>query len=477
MDPSPGQRNVLKRVSAGTAMLATVVSLVTSATAAEIPPPRPNIIFIMLDDMGYGDVPTYGQQHIQMPNLDNMGQEGIRYTNVYTGSPICAPTRSSLMTGQHTGHTRVRGNFPATDGEGAVVAFNGGLRQPLLEEDRTVAEVLKEAGYVTGITGKWGLGEPGTPGVPNAKGFDEWYGILNQRQAHSYYPAFIWRNQEKITLKGNTGTSKKFVTQKQYVHDMFTGFALDFVREHGPKDDPFFLYLAYTVPHASWQIPELEPYTQGRGWTREQQVYASMLTRADRDIGELFSLLKELNIDEETIVFFCSDNGAQNRYDGVFDSSGPLSGRKRSMYDGGLRTVMMVRWPGRIAANAVSGDIWYFPDVLPTLAELAGANPPPGIDGVSVVPSLLSQPQPELFERPLYWEDHEKGFRQAIRLGDWKAVRNGHNTPIELYNLAEDIGEENNIAAQHPDVVADMEARFLSMRTPSSGWPTPLDPR
>lgn len=439
---------------------------------------RPNIIFIMLDDMGYGDLGAYGQEHIRMPHVDQMAREGIRYTNVYTGSSICAPSRSTLMTGLHTGHTRVRGNMPPVGGYGAVACTGRGvgkLRLPLREEDITVAEVLKEAGYRTGITGKWGLGEPGTSGVPNRQGFDEWLGLLNQSRAHSYYPEYIWRNEEKVFLEGNTGTTEDFANEKQYVHDMFTDFALDFIRENGKGDIPFFLYLPYTAPHARWQIPELEPYTKEQAWSQEQKVYASMLTRVDRDLGRMFALLKELDIDESTVVFFCSDNGAQNRYEGLFDSSGPLQGHKRSLYDGGTRTPMIVRWPGKIQKGAVSNDVWYFPDVLPTLAALAGCSPPDGIDGVSVLPSLLSEPQSELGSRPLYWEDHEQGFRQAARKGNWKAVRNGFDEPIELYDLTADIGEQHDLAGAHPERVTWFEAYFRKARIPSPSWPSPMD--
>lgn len=447
------------------------------AALAESEDFQPNIIFVMVDDMGYGDVGVHGQEHIRMPNVDRMAREGIRYTNVYSGSPICAPARGTLMTGMHTGNTRVRGNMSRVEGHGAVeCAFRDGrLRVPLWEDDVTVAEVLKEAGYVTGITGKWGLGEAGTPGVPNRQGFDEWLGFLNQALAHSYYPKYIWKNQEKLHLEGNAGPRGDFVNEAVYVHDLFTEFALDFIQRHGPGEAPFFLYVPYTIPHSRWQIPELEPYTEDHDWNREQKVYASMLTRVDRDLGRLFDVLKELNVDERTIVFFCSDNGAQNRYDGVFDSSGPLRGLKRSMYDGGTRVVMVARWPGRIKADVVSEDIWYFPDVLPTLADLANVPAPAGIDGVSVLPSLLSKPQPELLFRPLYWEDHERGFRQAARVGDWKAVRNGHDQPLELYNLAADIGERDDIAAEHPHWVERFERYLKETRTPSPHWPAPID--
>ncbi len=470
------RRDFLKTV--GTGMAALPFAGMGRAGAAE--GRRPNIIFIMADDMGYGDLGVYGQEHIQMPHVDQMAREGIRYTNCYAGSPVCAPARSVLMTGQHTGHTRVRGNMSNVEDHGAVACpfrGEGAWRVPLLEEDTTVADVLKEAGYVSGITGKWGLGEAGTPGVPDKQGFDEWLGLLNQARAHSYYPEYIWENQERLHLEGNTGTREDFDTEEVYVHDLFTDFALDFIERHGPEEDPFFLYVPYTIPHARWQIPELEPYTEDTDWSEEEKVYASMLTRADRDVGRMLDLLKELGIDEDTIVFFCSDNGAQNRYEGVFDSSGPLRGMKRSMYDGGLRTVMVVWWPGVIEEDAVSHDIWYYADVLPTLAELAGVSPPEDIDGVSVVPSLLSQPQPKLEDRPLYWEFTLGGdFKQAARRGKWKAVRQAHDAPIELYDLSEDIGEQNDIAADHPIIVDWFERFFEEERTPSPSWPSPLDP-
>ncbi|TVS14505.1 MAG: sulfatase [Planctomycetaceae bacterium] len=437
---------------------------------------RPNIIFVMVDDMGYGDLGVYGQQHIRMPNVDQMARQGIRYTDAYAGSTVCAPSRSVLMTGQHTGHTTVRGNT-GRPGHGGVpcTGGGGGMRVPLTEDDITVAQVLKDAGYVTGITGKWGLGEPGTTGIPNRQGFDEWLGLLNQRRAHSHYPEFIWHNEEKMILEGNTGTRQDFVTEQHHTHDLFTEFALDFIRRHGPGEAPFFLYLPYTVPHDRFQIPELEPYTRDTQWPPQAKVYASMLTRTDRDMGRMLQLLEELGIDQQTIIFFCSDNGAANRYEGLFDSSGPLRGRKRDMYEGGLRTVMVARWPGRIQPDSVSRDIWYFADVLPTFAELAGAPVPDGIDGVSILPSLLSQPQPELHQRPLYWEFHERGFQQAARRGDWKAVRRAHDAPLELYNLAQDVGEQHDIAVEHPEQAAWFEQFLLQSRTASPNWPTPID--
>ena len=449
------------------------------AGAAEAHPrgSRPNIIFIMLDDMGYGDLGVYGQELIRMPRVDRMAREGMRHTQAYSGSPVCAPARSVLMTGRHTGNTTVRGNGSSIQGPHGVRCSGGagGWRIPLEEDDVTVAEVLRQAGYVTGLTGKWGLGESGTAGIPTRQGFDEWFGLLNQRLAHSYYPEYVWRNEERVDLEGNTGTREDFETEQHYVHDMCAGFALEFIREHGPGEQPFFLYLPYLIPHDRFQIPELEPYAAEAGWPRQARVYASMLTRVDRQIGEMLDLLEELGIDDNTIVFFCSDNGAANRYDGLFDSSGELRGRKRDLYEGGIRTVMIARWPGVIESGAVSHDPWYFADVLPTLAELAGADIPDSIDGVSVLPSLLSRAQPELHERPLYWEFHERGFGQAARLGDWKAVRPDFPRPIELYDLAADPGEQNDLAAQHPDKITWFGDFFREARTPSVNWPTPLD--
>jgi arylsulfatase A-like enzyme len=434
-------------------------SMLTTACKKASREARPNIIFIMADDMGYGDLGSYGQKIIQTPYLDQMAKEGLRFTNCYAGSTVCAPSRSVLMTGKHTGHTTVRGNF----GKYGVVGLGGGEgRVPLEAEDVTVGEVLKEQGYVTGMTGKWGLGEPGTTGLPNDQGFDEWFGYLNQRKAHTYYPDFIWKNREKVEFPENSNGQK--VT---YTHDLFTEFVLDFVKRH--KDDPFFLYVPYTIPHSDYEIPDTAPYTD-QPWTDDEKVQAAMITRLDRDVGSLFKLLKDLDLDENTIVFFCSDNGAAERWEGRFDSSGKLRGRKRDMYEGGLRTPMIVRWPGKVAANTTNDTAWYFADVLPTVAELAGATAPAGIDGVSVVPSILGKPQ-DLSRRTLYWEFFESGFQQAVRQGDWKAVRLKLGEPLELYDLSKDEIEANNVATRYPDVVAHFESILKTARTPSRNWP------
>lgn len=412
---------------------------------------RPNIIFILADDLGYGDLGCYGQKVIQTPNLDRMAAEGIRFTDCYAGSTVCAPSRCCLMTGYHTGHARIRGN----------------KRHPLLPEDVTVAELLKAEGYATGIIGKWGLGEPATTGIPNRQGFDEWFGYLNQRRAHNYYPDYVWHNETKYYL------------EHQYSHDLFTERALDFIKRN--KDRRFFLYLAYTIPHANnelgrktgngMEVPSDEPYSD-KPWPQPQKNHAAMITRLDRDIGRLFDLLKQLGIDENTIVFFSSDNGPHKEGGAdpkFFNSSGPLRGYKRDLYEGGIRVPMLVRWPGVIEAGRVCDFPWAFWDFLPTAAELAGASVPEGIDGISIVPTLLARKQKG--HDYLYWEFYERGFQQAVRMGPWKGVRLAQGKPIELYNLQEDIGEKNNIADRHLQIVQQIERIMKEAHIDSKHYP------
>jgi arylsulfatase A-like enzyme len=360
------------------------------------------------------------------------------------------------MTGQHTGHTRVREN--KCNKGGVPDELTGGRgRLPLKDEDVTIAEVLKQAGYVTGMTGKWGLGEAGTSGEPNKQGFDEWFGYLNQNHAVFYYTEYLWRNGQKVPLEGNKDGKKQ-----QYTHDLFTGFAMDFIRRH--KDKPFFLYIPYTIPHFNLEVPGVEPYGD-KPWPEKQKIFSAMITRMDRDVGRILKLSKELGIDDDTIVFFCSDNGAAN------GSSGPLKGGKGGLNEGGIRTPMVVRRPGKVPAGRVSDAQWYFADVMPTLAELAGVKPPDNIDGVSVVPSLLGKKQKELRERFMYWEQPPPKMIQAVRWMDWKIWRRGPGKPLELYNLADDIREEHNVAEQHPDVVAVFENYLKTARTESANWP------
>ena len=420
----------------------------------------PNIIFIMADDLGYGDLGSYGQQFIKTPNLDRLAREGMRFTQVYTGSPVCAPSRSVLMTGKHTGHTTVRGNF----GVGGVRGLGGREgRVPLNAEDTTIAEVLKEKEYRTGMTGKWGLGEPETTGEPLKQGFDEWFGYLNQRRAHSYYPVYLWKQDQQFPLENNANGARK-----TYSHDLFADFALEFIERN--QASSFFLYVPFTIPHDAFEVPELGSYETEVDWTEEERTYAAMVSRMDRDIGRILDLLERLGLAENTIVFFCSDNGAVRRWEGRFDSSGILRGHKRDLYEGGIRTPMIVRYPGVITAEEVNHTPWYFADVLPTLAEIAQAPVPGDIDGVSVWPTLKGEQQ-DLDDRIMYWEFHERGFQQAIRWKNWKGIKVSEDASWELYNLEDDIGEVNNVASLNPEIVSYLDIQAGESRVESVSWP------
>jgi arylsulfatase A-like enzyme len=436
------------------------VSQLASGAEQRSAPNRPNIIFILADDLGYGDLGCYGQKRIRTPNIDRIASQGMRFTQCYAGSTVCAPSRCCLMTGLHTGHAHVRGN--------ALV--------PLPPEDVTVAEVLKGAGYTTGIIGKWGLGEPDTMGVPNRQGFDYWFGYLNQRRAHNYWPDYLWKNEEKYPLPNVLVRDNVASKKEVYSHDLFTVEALDFIRRH--QSGPFFLYLAYTIPHANneagregMEVPSDAPYTD-EDWPQQQKNHAAMITRMDADIGKIMELLKELGIEENTVVFFSSDNGP-HREGGAgpefFKSAGPLRGIKRDLYEGGIRVPMIVRWPGTITPGAVSDQVWAFWDFPPTAAELAGVDAPANIDGISMLPALLGRDQKD--HEFLYWEFHERGFTQAVRLGNWKGVRFGTDRPIELYNLASDVGEKNDVAEKHPDIVARIARILKTARTDSEFFP------
>ena len=439
------------------------VSLTVSSTpAAE--PRRPNIIFILADDLGYGDVGCYGQQRIQTPNIDRLASEGMRFTQCYAGSTVCAPSRCALMTGLHTGHATVRGN-----------AF-----VPLRAQDVTVAEVLKRAGYATALIGKWGLGEPGTSGVPNRKGFDTFFGYLNQVHAHNYYPDYLWRNEERIKIDGNVVKNGVALKRAQYAPDLFTNEALRFVEQK--KDKPFFLYLAYITPHANnergimegngLEVPSDAPYSD-RPWPQVEKNFAAMVTRMDADVGRLMAQLKKLGLDDNTIVFLSSDNGPHKEggHDPrFFQSGGPLTGIKRDLYEGGIRVPMIARWPGHIAAGRASDQVWTFWDFLPTAAELSGAMAPAGLDGISVLPTLLGKSEQKQHDF-LYWEFHERGFQQAVRMGDWKAVRSAWGEPLELYDLRTDLAEKHNVAGQHAELVVRIEEYLKTARTASARWP------
>ncbi len=435
------RRDFLKSVGTGAAALAMPGGLAAAAAGGV-----PNIVFVIVDDMGYYDLGCYGSKTIQTPNIDRMAAEGMRFTDAYSGATVCAPARSTLMTGYHMGHTSVRGN-------------SGGI--PLLAEDVTVAEVLKRAGYATGGFGKWGLGEVGTAGVPEKQGFDVFFGYYHQVHAHSYYTPYLWRNSERVPLPGNEGGKRG-----QYTHHVIFEEAIKFIR--ASKDRPFFCYCPWTPPHAKYEFPQDDPawaLYKDKNWPNDAKVAAAMDSMIDRQVGEIITLLKQLDLDSRTILFFCSDNGAAKRFDGVHNSCGSMKGFKRSMQEGGIRTPMVVRWPGKIRAGAVSDLAWYFPDVMPTLAELAGAakHVPKGIDGISVVPTLLGQAaagRKQKAHEYLFWQH---GGARAARMGKWKAIqKSGGKKPqaasLQLYDLSNDIAEANNLAADHPDVAKRMAA-------------------
>ncbi|MHC4623880.1 MAG: arylsulfatase [Planctomycetota bacterium] len=436
---------------------------------------QPNIIFILADDLGYGDLGCYGQKEIKTPNIDRLAAEGMRFTQHYAGSTVCAPSRCVLMTGLHTGHCRVRANSRV-------------LMEP---EDVTVAKVLKNAGYVTGMIGKWGVGHPPPPGDPARNGFDYFFGYLNMMHAHNYYPEFLWRNEDKVVLddnqlaaryRGEQGWSWR---QGTYSHDLFTEEALRFVDVF--RKEPFFLYLAYTIPHANneggrhigngMEVPDYGIY-KGRDWPEPQKGHAAMISRMDRDIGKLLAKLRELGIDDNTLVMFSSDNGPHKEGGAdpaFFNSWGPLRGYKRDLYEGGIRVPLIARWPGRIKPASVTDHVSAFWDFLPTAVELAGAQAPAQIDGISMVPTLLGRPDKQKKHDFLYWEFHERGGKQAVRMGNFKAVRlsvhKNPNGPLELYELTNDIGEKQNVADRHPDVIAKIEAYLKTARTDSANWP------
>jgi arylsulfatase A-like enzyme len=471
-----------RRTFLQTALLgATAPALATTCSAQADTPP--NIIFIIADDLGYADLRCYGQKLIQTPNIDRLAAEGTRFTQCYAGASVCAPSRCVLMTGRHTGHATVRGN----SGENAPKHDGQKGRIPLFESDVTVAQVLKNAGYATAITGKWGLGEPGSTGLPNDHGFDEWFGYLNNDHAPDYFTDHLWRNKALQTIEAN-----KDGKRGAYSCDLFTDFSLDFIRAKRAK--PFYLYFAPTIPHANLEVPDLAPYAD-KPWPQDAKTFAAMITRMDTHVGKVLALLKELDLEKNTIVFFTSDNGAPNRWEGMFDSCGPLRAKKSSVYEGGLRVPMIARWPEKIPAGAVSDAPWYFADVLPTMAALAHTQAPADIDGIDISANFFNAKQRSPLppgtattqekarggspliaspDRFLYWEqrrDNPQRLEQAVRWGNWKGVRTGLGEPLELYDLATDTGETNNLADKHADVVSEIERYLKTARTPSPYWP------
>ncbi len=441
--------------------------------------PKPNIIYILADDLGYGDLSCYGQQTLSTPKIDQMATDGMMFMRHYSGSTVCGPSRASLITGKHTGNTSVRGNQPA---------------QLLGDDEITLAHKLKEAGYVTGKIGKWGVGHPPPLDDPARKGFDYFYGYINMWHAHNYYPEFLYRNGVKEHLEGNrlmkvdgenpfptfpegTGVAEQ---KKRYTHFLFDEDALRFIEYH--KDTTFFLFMSLLVPHTNneagtllgdgMEVPDYGPF-ENKDWPDQAKGFARMVQYLDNTVGMINAKLKELGLDENTLVIFTSDNGPHNEGGhsaNYFNSNGGLRGYKRDKYEGGIRVPMIAKWPGTIEAGTVADHISAFWDYLPTFCEIANVKPPSDIDGISFLPTLLGNHEHQKTHDYLYWEFYEGGGKQAVLAGNWKGLRfntrSGNPTPLELYDLSADPAEENNIAAQHPEIVKKLEGFMKGAHTP-----------
>ncbi len=444
---------------------------------------KPNIVFILADDLGYGDLGVYGQQKIKTPNIDRMAKNGMRFTSFYAGTSVCAPSRSSLITGQHTGHTYIRGNKEIQP-EG---------QEPLADTVQSMASLLQQAGYTTGAFGKWGLGMVGTTGAPDRKGFDKFFGYNCQRQSHRYYPTHLWDNDQKVVLEGNDLTNKV-----HYAPALIQQKALDFIDEN--KGKPFFLFIPVVLPHAELQGPDDEwfkmydgkfPETphKGNGYgpgatvpgyasvDKPRATYAGMVSRMDAYVGQVIAKLTELNLMDNTIIIFTSDNGAH--FEGgadipFFNSSGGLRGAKRDLYEGGIKTPFIVQWNGKVKPGTTSRHTGAFWDVLPTFVEITGAPAPRHTDGISFLPALSGKGRQQKHDY-LYWEFHESGGRQAVRMGKWKGVRldirKNPDAPVELYNLEKDPAEKNNVAANNPAIVQAMREKMAEAHIESPIFP------
>jgi arylsulfatase A len=461
MKPSIIQTTLVVAVLAVIQLAANAQSSPQSAARSKKSPARPpNIVFILSDDLAQGDVGCYGQKLIQTPRLDRMAREGTRYTQAYCGTSVCAPSRSSLMTGLHSGHCPVRGNWEVKP-EGQF---------PLPSETVTVAQILKNAGYATACMGKWGMGMFQTTGSPLRKGFDHFFGYNCQRHAHSYFPTYLYRDDQRFDLPGNDGKG----IGKTYAQNLIQEDVLKWVRAH--KDQPFFLFYAITLPHARQEIDDLGIYAD-KPWTPDQKAYAAQVTRLDRDVGQLLDLLNQLGLESNTLVMLAGDNGSSwaptSEMGKRFNQAGNgLRGFKRGLYEGALQQAAMARWPGVVPAGRVSDGQWAFWDFLPTAAELAGAKIPSECrtDGLSLVAFLKGGPAPK--REYFYWELHEtQKPLQAVHFDNWKAVKKGPQATLELYDLATDPGEKTNLAAQKPDVVAKAAALMKSAHADDPNWP------
>lgn len=449
---------------------------------------RPNLVLILADDLGYGDLGCYGSEKIRTPRLDAMAREGLRFTQHYAGNTVCAPARCCLMTGLHPGHAYVRGNRQYEGGEGQL---------PIPDEALTIAEVLREAGYATGMFGKWGLGNPGTSGDPLKQGWDTYFGYTDQVRAHNYYPDFLLRDGVRVPLDNEVvyldsslwhkGIGSYSTRQSTYSHDLIEAEALAFVRRH--RDRPFFLYLPVTLPHdngeareQTMEIPDFGLYADQPGWTDNQKGYAAMVTRLDVTVGRVLDLLRELGLEQNTLVLFTSDNGPAPDGEGhkggwigtFFDSNGPWRGHKGQVYEGGLRVPLLARWPGRVPAGAVSDHPGAHWDFFATACELAGQAVPAGIDGISLRPTLLGRPGEQRAHSYLYWQSGPAGDI-AIREGDWKGVWRGAGKSAEprweVYHLGRDPAETEDRAEAEPAQVAEFQRLFKAAHRPSVHFP------
>ena len=464
-------------------LVSSVLFLQDPEDTAQQENPKPNVVFILADDLGYGDLGFLGQPYIETPNIDRMAREGMFFTNHYSGAPVCAPSRSALITGLHTGHTPVRGNFEVQP-EG---------QYPMPDTLQTLSKIFQQAGYATGAFGKWGLGFVGTSGDPSNQGFEQFYGYNCQRYAHRYYPAYLWGNQTKVNLPGNDWTTK--VT---YAPDLIQEKTLAFIEKN--QKNPFFLFMPIVMPHAELAAPDDAIFQKYRAKFGEEKAhvapkggdygpdmlipgyqstdhpratFAAMVERTDRYVGEVMAKLEELGLTENTIIIFTSDNGAHfeggTDYD-FFNSNGPFRGLKRDLYDGGIHVPMIVKWPGKVKAGSQSDHVSAFWDWLPTFAEMLGEKSPEGIDGISFLPSLLGKGKQTKHDH-LYWEFHELGGRQAVLKDGWKLVKyqvkDQAKLTVELFDLSSDPAESKNLATENPQKVAELEKLIQEAHQPN----------
>ena len=494
------RRSFIKSTSMGAAALSAASAFnISCSTKPPATQRKPNIIYILADDLGYGELGCYGQEKIKTPNIDRLASQGMKFSQHYSGSPVCAPSRCVLLTGKHTGHAYIRGNDEM--GHRGDVWHDLSLegQRPLVADEITFPELLQQQGYVTGAIGKWGLGAVGSEGDPNKQGFDFFYGYNCQRIAHNYYPVHLWKNDEKIPLEGNDievphlklpedkdpsdPESYAPYSGKHYAVDLMSVETGNFIKDN--KDKPFFLYLPFTIPHVSLQtspedLKEYEgafeetPYKGEKGYLPHQTpraCYAAMITRMDKEIGKVMDLIDELGLAEDTLIIFSSDNGPT--YAGgvdyeFFDSNGPLRGLKGSVYEGGIRVPMIASWKGKITPGSETDQISAFWDVMPTLADVAGYDVPENIDGISLLPTLLQKEEQQEHEY-LYWE--HLGKLQAVRMGKWKGVRLNPDEEIQLYDLEADLAEETDVAKEHPEIVAKIADIFINGRSKSEYFP------